>query len=154
MIHNHIQIDSLFPQNGHGFFILVLIKQCLQNMQSQSPGIRYRLRFFDQVWHQTTYLSIGNKHFFSKSCHRQTYQNYEKKIAIFVLSKSFFSIKNQRNRSDYFFWEEFQTRRTTFKMKFFENFLVLFKVLSFLKMRPIFVGSVHNFGRSDDDTIQ
>ena len=34
-------------------------------------------RFFDQVGHQTTYASIGNKHFFTKSCHRQTYQNYE-----------------------------------------------------------------------------
>ena len=28
-------------------------------------------RFFDQVG------SSGNKHFFTKSCHRQTYQNYE-----------------------------------------------------------------------------
>ena len=28
-----------------------------------------------------------------------------------------------------------------------------FKVLCFLKMHPIFVGSVHNFGRSDDDMI-
>jgi hypothetical protein len=24
-----------------------------------------------------TYASIGNKHFFTKSCHGQTYQNYE-----------------------------------------------------------------------------
>ena len=31
-------------------------------------------------------------------------------------------------------------------MKFFENF-------NFLKMCPIFVGSVHNFGKSDDDII-
>ena len=26
-------------------------------------SIRYRQRFFDQVGHQTTYASIGNKHF-------------------------------------------------------------------------------------------
>ena len=39
--------------------------------------IRYRPRFFDQVRYQTTYASIGNKHFFTKSCQRQTYQNYE-----------------------------------------------------------------------------
>ena len=38
---------------------------------------RNRPRFFDQVGHQTTYAYIGNKHFFTKSCHRQTYQNYE-----------------------------------------------------------------------------
>ena len=34
---------------------------------------RYCLRFFDHVGHQTTYASIGNKHFFTKSFHRQTY---------------------------------------------------------------------------------
>ena len=34
-------------------------------------------RFFDQVGHETMYASSGNKHFFTKSCHRQTYQNYE-----------------------------------------------------------------------------
>ena len=38
---------------------------------------RVRPRFFDQVGHETMYASSGNKHFFTKSCHRQTYQNYE-----------------------------------------------------------------------------
>ena len=38
---------------------------------------RYRPRFFDQVGHQTMYAYIGNKHFFTKSCQCQTYQNYE-----------------------------------------------------------------------------
>ena len=39
---------------------------------------RVRPRFFDQVGHEIMYASSGNKqHFFSKSCHRQTYQNYE-----------------------------------------------------------------------------
>ena len=28
--------------------------------------IRYRPRFFDQVGHQTTYASMGNRHFFTK----------------------------------------------------------------------------------------
>ena len=36
-------------------------------------------------------------------------------------------------------------------MNFFENFD--FKVLYLVKMCPIFVGSVHNFGKSDDDII-
>ena len=36
-------------------------------------------------------------------------------------------------------------------MKFFENFD--FKVLHLLKMCPISVGSVHNFGKSDNDII-
>ena len=38
---------------------------------------RVRPRFFDQVGHETMYASSGNKHFFTKSCHPQTYQNYE-----------------------------------------------------------------------------
>ena len=43
----------------------------------QSSNIRYRPRFFDQVGHQTTSAYFENKHFFTKSCHCQTYQNYE-----------------------------------------------------------------------------
>ena len=39
--------------------------------------IRVRPRFFDQVGHETMYSSSENKHFFTKSCHSQTYQNYE-----------------------------------------------------------------------------
>ena len=34
-------------------------------------------RFFYQVGHETMHASSGNKHFFTRSCHRQTYQNYE-----------------------------------------------------------------------------
>ena len=40
-------------------------------------GSRVRPRFFDQVGHETVYASSENKYFFTKSCHRQTYQNYE-----------------------------------------------------------------------------
>ena len=36
-------------------------------------------------------------------------------------------------------------------MKFFDNFD--FQVLYLLKMWPIFVGSVHNFAKTDDDII-
>ena len=35
------------------------------------------VRFFDQVRHENMYASSGNKHFFTKSCRRQTSQNYE-----------------------------------------------------------------------------
>ena len=38
---------------------------------------KVRPRFYDQVGHETMYASSGNKHFFTKSCHCQTYQNYE-----------------------------------------------------------------------------
>ena len=61
---------------------------------------RYRPRFFDQVGHQTTYASMENKHFSTKYCHCQTYQNYEQsrqKLGTFlenkVLQKSKFSKK-------------------------------------------------------------
>ena len=65
-------------------------------LNNTSRHIRDRPRFFDQVGHQTTYVYIENKHFFTKSCHRQTYQNYEQsqqKLGTFlenkVLSKNF-----------------------------------------------------------------
>ena len=38
--------------------------------------LRYHSRFFVQVGHETTYAAIGNHHFFTKTCHRQPYQNY------------------------------------------------------------------------------
>ena len=41
---------------------------------------RVRPRFFDQVGHETMYASIANKHFFTKSCHREAYQYYENKV--------------------------------------------------------------------------
>ena len=40
--------------------------------------IRVRPRFFDQVGHEIMYASSGKKHFFTKSCHCQTYQNFRK----------------------------------------------------------------------------
>ena len=58
--------------------------------------IRVRPRFFDQVGHETMHASSENKHIFSKSCHRQTYQNYEQsrqKFGTFLVDKLFF--KNQ-----------------------------------------------------------
>ena len=73
---------------------------------------RDRPRFFDQVGHQTTYAYIGNKHFFTKLCHRQTYQNYEQhsqSLQNLYFQSHFFGIKNQPNLSDFFFCEEYQT---------------------------------------------
>ena len=54
----------------------------IKNLSIENPGtrdmfLRVRPRFFEQVGHETMYASSGNKHFFTKSCHRQTYQNYE-----------------------------------------------------------------------------
>ena len=42
-----------------------------------SVTIRVRPRFSDQVGHETMYASGRNNHFFTKSCHRQAYHNYE-----------------------------------------------------------------------------
>ena len=52
------------------------------------------------------------------------------------ISKFFFCVENWSNLS---------------KKNVFEIFD--FKIPYFLKLCPIFVGSVHNFGRSDDDKI-
>ena len=52
--------------------------------------IRYLSRFFDCWAHQTTYAYIGNKHFVTKMCHRQTYQNskisWQKNGSILVIN--------------------------------------------------------------------
>ena len=58
--------------------------------------------FFDQVGHETMYASSGNKHFFTKSCHRQTYQNYEQPPRTSQNSyfKVIFCIKNWLNLSE------------------------------------------------------
>ena len=55
---------------------------------------RVRPRFFDQVGHETMYATSGNEHFFTKSCHRQTYQNYEQPPKTFQNSyfQSHFSV--------------------------------------------------------------
>ena len=47
------------------------------NLQLYTIYIRNRQRFFEQVGHETMFVSSGNKHFFTKSYRRQTYQNYE-----------------------------------------------------------------------------
>ena len=82
--------------------------------------VRVRPRFFDQVGHETMYASSENKHFFTKSCHPKlltTLSNFAK----IVLSKSFFGIKNQPNLSDFFFCEEYLTRRSTFINEIFRK---------------------------------
>ena len=47
------------------------------NLLAEDMSSKVNPRFFDQVGHETKYGSSGNKHFFTKSCHCQTYQNYE-----------------------------------------------------------------------------
>ena len=89
--------------------------------------IRYRPRLFNQVGYQTTCAYIENKHFFTKSCHRPTCQNYEQPPQ---------SLQN-----------------LYFQSHFLVSKIKRIFVLCFLKMCPIFVGSVHNFGRSDHDII-
>ena len=57
-----------------------MLRECplCKPTKKNSFNNRVRPRFFDQVGHETMYASSGNKHFFTKSFHRQTYQNYEK----------------------------------------------------------------------------
>ena len=71
---------------------------------------RYRQMFFDQVGHQTMSAYIENKHFFTKSCHRQTYQNYEQPPK----SLQNFYFQSHFSASNFFFFEEYLTRRSTF----------------------------------------
>ena len=84
---NNIRIGSISPgltksealENNTGPTVAEMVYANTPHLQSKGPSmsIRYRPRFFEQVGHQTLYSSSGNKHFFTKSCHHQTYQNYE-----------------------------------------------------------------------------
>ena len=58
--------------------------------KDEKVSIRVRPRFFNQVGHQTTNASIGNKCFSTKKCQCQTYQNYEQsrqKLGTFLVNK-------------------------------------------------------------------
>ena len=66
------------PNQGRGLILPTIYYYPHQLLKATgAPGIRYRPRFFDQVGHETMSAYIENKYFFTKSCHRQTYQNYE-----------------------------------------------------------------------------
>ena len=82
---------------------------------------RDRPRFFDQVRHQTTYAYIGNKHFFTKSCHCQTYQNYEQPLQSLYFQSHFSVSKINRIFLNFFFCEEYLTRISTFRSDFFSK---------------------------------
>ena len=61
--------------------------------------LRVRPRFFDQVGHETMYAFCGNKHFFTKSCNCQTYQNYEQsrqKLGTILENKVFKKSKSSK----------------------------------------------------------
>ena len=62
----------------------------MKNKRAKSMHSRFHGRFFDQVGHETMYASSGNKHFFTKAYHCQTYQNYElrrQKLGTFLVNK-------------------------------------------------------------------
>ena len=92
---------------------------------------------------------LWEKHFFTKRCHRQTYQNYEQPSL--RLQNSVFLSASKINQIFLIFW--YWTRRPTFTNEIFRKLLFLKYIPYFLKMCPIFVSFVHNFGRSDNDVI-
>ena len=67
--------------------------------------------FVDQVGHQTMSAAyIENKHFFTKSCHRQTYQNYEKppqSLQNLYFQSHFLASKIKRIFLIFFLWRIF-----------------------------------------------
>ena len=63
---------------------------------------RYRHIFFDEVGHDTTYASSANKHFFTKKCLHQSYQNYDQstqKLGIMLENKVLQKSKLKKNKS-------------------------------------------------------
>ena len=63
------------------------------------------------------------------------------------------AFKNWSNLSKKNFCEGYLIRRPTYINEFKKKKTLIFKVLYLLKMCPISVGSVHNFGKSDNDIL-
>ena len=111
--------------------------------------VRYRSRFFVQVGHQSTCATIGYHHF-SLLYHVIIVRPC--KIINSSCKNPKFWFKNHYSVlkiNGTFHWRPIEQ---LLLMTFFENFD--FKILYFLKMCPIFVGSADNFGRSDDDMVK
>jgi hypothetical protein len=97
------------------------------------------------------FVSSGNKHFFTKLCHCQTYQNYEQP-------------PQTSQNSD--FQSHFSVSKIGLIFQIFlkniglEDHLLLkmfMKILIFIicskNVCPIFVGSIHDFGKSVGELI-
>ena len=80
------------------------------------------------------YASSGNQHFFTRYCHRQTYQNYEQSRQKLdtILENSILKIINFLESFDQFLIQKNDFESTNFDM---------------------FEEVVHDFGKSDGDNI-
>ena len=87
------------------------------SMPLENLNLRDHPRFFDQVGHQTKYAFIKNKYFFTKSRHRQTYQNYEQPPQI--LQNMYFQSHFSASKINGIFLIRLGDQ--LLKMKFFEN---------------------------------
>ena len=116
---------------------------------------RVRPRFFDQVGHETMDAYSGNKHFFTKSCHRQPYQNYEQSRQIWVQFQKIKYLKNQNFQKHFLI-------KVGLLVKYSSQKLFLERFNQFLTQKNDFENTnfemfeevVHNFGKFDDDMIQ
>ena len=97
--------------------------------------VRYHSRFFLRVGHETTNASIGNLHFFNKSCHRQTYQNLNDLLKACKIHT--FKVIFQHQKSTKSFLFSLLDMEINFQNEIFLKTLI-FKVLCFLKNMPNF----------------
>ena len=88
--------SSLFSDDFYlpvAIFIHNLLPRLMHWHQMVHPFEHWVLsRFFDEDGHETIYASGGNKHFFAKLCHHQTYQKNEQsrqKLGSFLENKVF-----------------------------------------------------------------
>ena len=100
------------------------------------------------------YASSRNKHFFTKSCHRQTYQNYEQPCQTYqnLYFQSHFSVvKIGGIFLKKKFYEKYLTGRPTFNKTFFQFLLARFIILvslaltRFSEKMLISTGYIHGF---------
>ena len=111
--------------------------------------IRYLSMFFDRWAHETMHAYIGNKHFFTKSFRRQTYQNSKiswQKMPISDFQSDFSMSKIIRIFLIFFFIEEYQFRGTYIVIGIFWKLQFLKPFIS--KIQHISLSKSANFGLS------
>ena len=73
----HISFDPIVIHSASRLKVYLWVLQCLNGKKRRRRlYTRYHSKNFVRVGHETMYADIGNHHFFTIPCHRQTHQSY------------------------------------------------------------------------------
>ena len=101
---------------------------------------RYLSRFFDCWAHKTRHAYIGNKHFFTKACHHQTYQNSKiswQKCQFLTFKVNFLCQKSSEAFYIFFHWRILISGHICCYWHF--SITLIFKALYLVRLNTFFV---------------